>query len=234
MSRPLVALTAIPKDAGTPMGAIPHQTLNDVTFEVIAEAGGDPILVPVKWVDAREMLTRVDAVLLTGGGDVDPALYGSSDPAEEIIRHRDDFELELARAALEQDVPLLAICRGHQLLNVALGGTLTSSVPPNHWDVEGWRTGAHSVTIEPGSKVQEMFGSSLRVNSIHHQAIDRPGDLRVIAYSGDGVPEAVEVDGHPFAIGVQWHPEFMTKEFPEQQLLFDALVEAARERKRYR
>lgn len=231
MTRPLVALTAIPKDARSPMGTIPHQTLNDLTFQVIAEAGGDPILAPVRWIDARDLLSRVDAVLLTGGGDVDPAIYGSHDTAEEVFRHRDDFEIELARATVEQDVPLLAICRGHQVLNVALGGTLTSRIPTTHWDVERWQTDVHPITIEAGSKAAGIFGRSVWVNSIHRQAIDRPGDLRVVAATEEGVAEAVEVDGASFAVGVQWHPEFMAIESPEQRRLFDAFLTAAAERK---
>jgi putative glutamine amidotransferase len=232
MNRPLIALTAIPKPASTPMGWIPHQTLNDLTFEVVWAAGGAPVLVPIEWADPEAVLSHCDAILLTGGGDVDPELYGSDIDAEDVYRARDEFELELSRRALERDVPLLAICRGHQVLNVALGGTLTSTISSSHWDTETWQNRSHAVTvIDPESRIASLFGSSVEVNSIHHQAIERTGELHVVARSADGVVEAAEVKGGRFAVAVQWHPEFMTRERPEQQRLFDALVQVAAERK---
>ncbi|HEY6497507.1 MAG TPA: gamma-glutamyl-gamma-aminobutyrate hydrolase family protein [Trebonia sp.] len=197
-------------------------------------AGGIAILLPPRGTGAEEVLDRVDGLVLTGGADVDPVRYGEA-PAEQTSRPRvlrDEWEIALTRAALDRDLPLLAICRGLQVLNVALGGSLHQHLPAMTGH-EGHQPGpgvfgAVDVTIEPGTRTAELIGHRARVSCHHHQAIARlaPG-LRVSAHSGDGMVEAAEVPGRSFAVGVQWHPE----ENDRDVRLFTALIDAGQ---RYR
>jgi putative glutamine amidotransferase len=209
-------------------------------LDAVREAGGDPVVVR----RAEDAVARggLDALVLTGGSDIDPALYGQSkhqttDVAEPA---RDALEIDLARDAVERDLPLLAICRGIQVLNVALGGTLIQDLPSlapaalDH-DVRIPKTAlAHDIVVSPGSKLADLLPEGLdgagccRVNSRHHQALDRvaPG-LQVVATAPDGVIEAVEHRDASFCLGVQWHPENFTRT-GEFRRLFDALVAAAR------
>jgi len=183
---------------------------------------------------ADEVLDRIDGLVLTGGADVDPARYGEV-PAERTSAPRvlrDEWEIALARGALDRDMPLLAICRGLQVLNVALGGSLHQHLP----DVVGHEGhqpspgvfGAVGVNIEPGTRTAELIGPVVSVSCHHHQALARlaPG-LKVTGRADDGTVEAVEVPGQAFAIGVQWHPE----EDSDDGRLFAALVSAGQ---RYR
>ena len=182
-----------------------------------------------------------DGLVLTGGIDIDPGCYGEERHPK--VRHtdprRDDFELAALRRALDADLPVLAICRGHQLLNVALGGTLLQ-----HIEGDGHRANKdgdmpsrwHTVQLEPGSRLSAAFGADeIEVNSRHHQAV-LPAvlakDLRAVAYSPDGIIEAVESVRHSWAIGVQWHPERPEPEHPrfaeQSRVIFQAFVAAAR------
>ena len=207
-------------------------------------AGGVAILLPPQQVGterveaeravADEVLDRIDGLVLTGGADVDPARYGEV-PAERTSAprvQRDEWEIALARAALQRDIPLLAICRGMQVLNVVLGGSLHQHLPDLTGDErhqpEPGVFGAVEVGIEPGTRTAGLIGSRLRVSCHHHQALARlaPG-LRVTGRADDGMVEAVEVPGQAFAVGVQWHPE----EDSVDGRLFAALVDAAQ---RYR
>jgi putative glutamine amidotransferase len=191
---------------------------------------------------AGAVLEEVDAVLLTGGGDVDPVLYGETrhDTVQDAEPGRDDFELALARRALDADVPLLAICRGAQVLNVADGGTLVQDIPSAiatdlpHSVQEPKDCDAHGITVDEGSRLAQVLGRQrhnvcdCRVNSRHHQSVGRVGArLTVSARSDDGVVEAIENPAASFCIGVQWHPEnfWQSGEFAP---LFDAFVDAAR------
>lgn len=201
-------------------------------------AGGFAVLLPPQAAGADEVLDRIDALVLTGGADVDPARYGEV-PAERTSAprvQRDEWEMALARGALDRDLPLLAICRGLQVLNVVLGGSLHQHLP----DVAGHEGhqpspgifGTVDVGTEPGTRTAGLIGPRLRVSCHHHQALARlaPG-LAVSGRADDGTVEAVEVPGQSFAIGVQWHPE----ENGADVRLFAALVEAAqRYRKRHR
>jgi putative glutamine amidotransferase len=192
----------------------------------------------------RAVLKEVDGLLLTGGGDVDPVFYGEErHPAtEDAEPGRDEFEIDLARRALADDIPLLAICRGAQVLNVAAGGTLVQDIPTavqselTHSVKVPKNVECHDITLQPGSKLAQSLGErvdaecSCRVNSRHHQAVGRPGaGLVVSARAADGVVEGIEKPDHRFCIGVQWHPEnfWETGEF---RPLFDSFVAAARER----
>jgi putative glutamine amidotransferase len=187
-------------------------------------------------------LDGVDGVLLTGGPDVDPVAYGDAErhPTVEIDAERDDYELALAKQALARDLPLLAICRGAQVLNVAAGGSLVQDLPSQHPDPLGHSITepkdhvAHDVIVKGDSCLAVLLGSSLStdhriaVNSRHHQSVKTPAPGFVVsATAPDGVVEAIEKPGARFCVGVQWHPEnfWRTGQF---STLFDGLVEAAR------
>jgi putative glutamine amidotransferase len=186
---------------------------------------------------------RLGGILLTGGGDIAPARFGEAPhPATALISaERDALELELVtRRAIAEAVPLLAICRGLQVLNVALSGTLHQHVPDAFGETiahsqEGPRTArTHEVTVEAGSRLARVTGAEqLRVNSFHHQAIRDLGDgLRAVAWAEDKVIEAAELPGAPgLVLAVQWHPEELVDEDPAALRLFQALVEAAAHRR---
>ena len=194
--------------------------------------------------EPRAVLETCDALLLTGGADVDPIEYGETDrhPTVEVDPARDRYELALARAALERDMPLLAICRGAQVLNVAAGGTLIQDIPSavvttvQHTIDQPKDAIAHEVVVAAHSRLAGVLQTSstppyrVAVNSRHHQAVRQPAPLFVVsATAPDGVIEAIEKPDASFCIGVQWHPEnfWRTGEFAG---LFKGLVEAAREK----
>jgi putative glutamine amidotransferase len=186
----------------------------------------------------RAMYERVDGLLLPGGEDIDPARYGEPqhDGCGAITPERDEMELALAEWAVNEGKPLLAICRGIQVLNVALGGSLYQDIQAqapgaiNHtWYPDYPRDRlSHQVEITPQTELAGIVGaSSLPVNSLHHQAIkDLAPGLTATAWAPDQIVEAVEVDGHPFVLGVQWHPEELAPNDEGAQGLFDALVTA--------
>ena len=206
-------------------------------YEAIARGGGIALTVPPlasSIEDIQSLVERADAVLLHGGGDVDPALYGqttSSSRVYGIVSEHDAVEIAIVRAAIALDKPLLAICRGMQVLNVALGGTLHQhlgdviSDGEAHWDTY------HEVEITDGSRVARAM---LTVqpsggHSYHHQALDRLAvDLHIVASSNDGVIEAVEHRTAKWIVGVQWHPEDDAATDDQQQGLFNALIAATR------
>jgi len=217
-------------------------------LEAVAVAGGDPVpILPGAEGSSDSILDGLDGLLLSGGKDIDPALYGQpllEGLGVEIEPARDALEIPLARRALERDLPVLGICRGVQVLNVAAGGTLYQDITLAGLARESHNQRAmtpeplesadvHEVAIAPGSHLAEIFeGSRIGVNTFHHQTIDRPAPrftvvARSVESQGGGVIEAVEVAGRPFAIGVQWHPERMWKRVPACARLFAALVRAA-------
>ncbi len=210
----------------------------------VRAAGGIPILIPLG-LDAdevRALLARVDGLLLPGGGDVGPAHYGGNDrdpTVRDIDDARDRAEFLLIEHALEQAKPLLAICRGLQIFNVALGGSLWEDVhhhmpgamAHDYFRQKGRDFLAHDVTITPGSLLARALALTEErspVNSLHHQGIRRlaPG-LRAVATAPDGLIEAVEVPDHPFALGVQWHPENLVATMPPMRSLFHSFVKTA-------
>jgi len=220
----------------------PTYEIPQAYLDAILTAGGLPMLLPTSLplTALPELVNRFDGFVLSGGGDVDPAVYsGHLDTTiHSIDPERDAFELALIPLMLAADKPLLAICRGVQVFNVALGGSLyediASALPAaqrHDWYPNYPRDYlAHTVEIEPGSRLAEILGThKLRTNSLHHQAIRQPAPaLEVVAHAEDGVIEAVELPGKRFAIGVQWHPECLPEE-PAIQRLFSEFVNAAHE-----
>ncbi len=214
----------------------------------IAEAGGLPLIAsrppagaaPTPAEAAAELLDLADGLLVSGGGDVDPATYGASpENVEDADPDADAWELELLRGARARNLPTLAICRGAQLLAVAHGGRLHQHLPEalGHAELrdltpEEILAARHPVRLAPGSRVRDALGGSgqdtILVNTIHHHAIADAGDLAVTATAEGGVIEAVEPDDAWHAVGVQWHPEKM--EDPVQRALFAQLVDHSRER----
>jgi gamma-glutamyl-gamma-aminobutyrate hydrolase PuuD len=193
----------------------------------VERAGGRALLVPPDDEGIEEVLDALDGLVFSGGGDLTPDMYGAeADPATKGTNpQRDRGELALLNAALERDLPVLAICRGIQVLNVVRGGEIVQHLPDvlgheEHRAVVGeWSE--HPVHVDPSSRLEEVRGS---VKSHHHQGLGRIGEgLREVAWAEDGVVEAVEDPEKPFVVGVLWHPEA-----GEDQRLFDQLVEAAR------
>jgi putative glutamine amidotransferase len=199
------------------------------------------VLRPVELDDAEaaERLAGLDGLVLVGGGDIDPARYGEERRPEvaSVSAARDAFELPVARAAIALGMPTLAICRGLQVLNVALGGSLEQHIGGRdgllaHRAADGKDGVTHDVRILPGSRLAEAMGvERARCFSYHHQALARlaPG-LRPVAWSDDGLVEAAELDDDGWVVGIQWHPETTTAGDPAQQGLFDALSLRAVER----
>jgi len=238
-AQPLIALIATRQ---THLKRAPTYEIPQAYLDAILTPGGLPNLLPTSLPIAAlpELVNRFDGFVFSGGGDVDPALYGGHLDAtvHSIDPERDDFERALIPLVLEADKPLLAICRGAQILNVALGGSLYEDIPSalpaalrHDWYPNIPRDYlAHTVEIEPGSRLAEILGTrKLRTNSLHHQAIRQPAPgLEVVARAEDDVIEAVELPGKCFAIGVQWHPECLPEE-PAMQRLFSEFVKVARE-----
>jgi putative glutamine amidotransferase len=211
----------------------------------VEQAGGRPRVLEVGD-SARKVVGEIDGLLLSGGGDVDPVMYREDrhPTVADAEPGRDEFEIDLARRALDADLPVLAICRGAQVLNVAAGGTLLQDIPSaidttlRHEIDHPKDEIAHDVAVAPGSRLQQVLGAAVsdsctcRVNSRHHQSVARlGGSLRASATSTDGVVEAIERSDAEFCIGVQWHPEnfWRTGEF---RSLFESFVASASKRKR--
>jgi len=232
MTRPLIGLTGRPRLAGQVSGFVPSTADQPVDVYVqayargVLEAGGLPVFLP-GFVDPAEYVGHLDGVLLTGGADMDPARYGAdSEPGlGRIEPERDVFELGLVDVAVADDLPILGICRGIQVLNVWAGGTLHQHVPDHaRWDVPTNEI-VDEVHVEPGTVLHDLYGPTRPINSLHHQTLDRVADgWRVSARSADGVIEALEWPGRD-VVAVQWHPE-MLDDRPRDPL-FRWLVERA-------
>jgi gamma-glutamyl-gamma-aminobutyrate hydrolase PuuD len=195
----------------------------------VGRAGGRALLVPPSEDGVEETLQALDGLLFSGGSDIDPGLYDQQPHDETFGIHeaRDRAELALLEAALERDMPVLAICRGSQVLNVARGGDLVQHLPDVVGDEKHKHTPGtyadHDVTMEEGTRLGSLLGDRAPVKSHHHQGIGRIGDgLRVAAHAEDGTVEAVEDPGRRFAVGVLWHPEA-----GEDARLFEELVREA-------
>jgi putative glutamine amidotransferase len=197
--------------------------------KAVRRAGAIPVILPVIDPDDRAeldlALDAVDAVIVTGGCDVEPERYGADAIPETgpVDPLRDATELALCRALVERDQPTLCVCRGIQVLNVALGGTLAQHVPEHSRD-DRYNDTVHEVTLDPDSRIARVLGrTTLGVNTLHHQIVDRRGErARAVAWAHDGTIEAIEVEGAPNVLGVQWHPE-MLRHRPEHLALFRQL-----------
>ena len=209
--------------------------------EAVTEAGGLPLFVPnVNPELAEAYLAAADGLLLSGGADADPRHFGQQPHPQLglVDESRDAFEFALYQAAKAKGMPVLGICRGLQMINVAEGGSLHQHLPAlpttmQHDQRNADGTLFHEVALEPDSRLATGLGRRhLRVNSYHHQAIDRLGQgLRAVGGAADGVIEAAEGTGEPFILGVQWHPEMSFARYPEQRLPFQLFLDAVR---RYR
>jgi putative glutamine amidotransferase len=207
----------------------------------VERAGAVPVILPpVDPGDVGALLDRLDGVLLSGGVDVDPALYGQAPHPKlgRVDRRRDDFEIALVREALRRDSPVLAICRGQQVLNVATGGTLVQDIPSSLERAVGHDgTGprcrrTHRVAVARGTRLREILGQDVAsVNSFHHQSVDAVGEGLVVSARcpEDGVVEGLEMPSRAFVLAVQWHPESFCGRPGSFQPLFDAHAEACRE-----
>jgi putative glutamine amidotransferase len=233
---PVIGLTTYLEQAQTGAWDVPASFLPKAYFDAVTRAGGIAVLLPPQPVDsaiANRVIDGLDGLIVTGGKDVDPARYGQEPhpTTDEPRRDRDAWEDALLLAAVDRQLPFLGICRGAQVLNVALGGTLHQHLP----DVIGstrYSTGVgtflvNEVTVAPDGVLPELLRDTptLDVKSHHHQAIDRLADgLVVTARSDDGTIQAVELESVPFGVAVQWHPE----EDADDLRLFAGLVDAAR------
>ncbi len=238
MASPIIGVTsnyAPPKE-----GKFGTVSVGESYLQAVQRAGGIPLILPVGLSpdDLRVLFARLDGILLTGGGDIDPRRFdGQPHPrVYDIDERRDDLEIRLVQMAADSGKPFLGICRGIQVINVALGGSLFTHISDQHsgslrhdWYPDVPRDYlAHPVTVAPGSRLAQVLGGeAFEVNSLHHQGLERlAGGLRAVAYSPDRLIEGVEVPGHPFGLGVQWHPEWLQDHAPQRQI-FRALMEAA-------
>ena len=235
LERPLIGVTTYLEQSQTGDWDVPASFLPKVYLDAVTNAGGIAILLPPQPVDAEiatSVVNSLDGLIIAGGKDVDPARYGQpAHPTTDTPRlDRDAWEDALLHAAIETELPFLAICRGLQMLNVALGGTLHQHLP----DVLGHArfSGNHGVfsvnevALGESGVIPALLADTpdLTVQSYHHQGVDTVAPGLTVTAVSDGVVQAVEVDGVPFGVAVQWHPE----QSPEDLRLFDGLVEAAR------
>jgi putative glutamine amidotransferase len=235
MTQPVIGLTLDHEPPGG-WSKFPWYAIRENYCNAVRHAGGLPILLPHDPEAAADYVDRIDGLIITGGGfDVDPALFGAETRHSTVTTkdRRTAFELAATRIALDRDMPVLGICGGQQLLNVALGGTLIQHIPdevpealahrqPNPRDEPG-----HDVRVIAGTLLHRIAGAEhLAVNSAHHQAVKAAGPGVVIdAVAGDGVVEGIEDPRRRFCLGVQWHPEFEIGEADRR--IFRAFVEAA-------
>jgi putative glutamine amidotransferase len=238
MAVPLIGITT---GRTTSSRGVPLNSLPEAYLQAVSQAGGTPVMIPLGLGGEQlaQVLRRLDGLVFSGGGDVDPQLYGAESipELEGVDPDRDRLEVALVEEAIKARLPFLGICRGIQIINVALGGTLYTHIADqlpgalDHELLPGEPRDSltHAVVVDSNSRLAEILGrDQVQVNSIHHQGVCRlaPG-LRATAHAPDGLVEAFEITGHPFGLAVQWHPEWLTAHAP-MQALFKALVDAAR------
>lgn len=208
--------------------------------QAIVATGGLPVIIPanINAVDIPNLIKQFNGIMLTGGGDISVDKFAGlpHSAISDVQLSRDEMELELARISAESKIPLLGICRGHQVMNVALGGDLYTHIPDQYPNAlkHDWFPNvardylAHSVIIEGTSRLANyLFGREIKVNSLHHQGIKTPASqLSAVAHASDGMIEAIELPHHPFYLGVQWHPEWLLSS-PSMVNLFRSFVLAA-------
>jgi putative glutamine amidotransferase len=240
VSAPLIGITGF---RSLPYGPLARFTfnLNESYIRAVQAAGGLPVIISavLKEDELHELFRRLDGLLFSGGGDIDPSIFGQArHPATRgVSEERDRAESALIRWALAEDKPMLAICRGIQVMNVATGGTLVQDIPAQISDAAAHSFSddtprdhiAHKVAVEADSHLAHILGKiTVATNSWHHQSCQAPGQgIVYTAWAPDGVVEGAEAPGHRFAIGVQWHPEEMFHTRTDMLALFRALVEAS-------
>lgn len=233
MTKPIIGIGT---DVQSPTGERERAFIYLTYVEALRRAGAIPVLVPPQPENAKEIVDELDGVLLAGGEDCDPALFGEQrhPTVEPMDPRRQTNDVSLAEAARERGIPTLGICLGVQVMNVAAGGSLVQDIDSQmeteiQHASEPENRARHDVLVEQGTKLAAILGErELNVNSSHHQAIKRVGEgLRVTALAPDGVIEGLEDPKHPFYIGVQWHPEDMSGEASATGI-FGAFVDAAR------
>jgi putative glutamine amidotransferase len=242
MVAPLIGITT-----SITVDKIPERAyVNGTYIRAVQAAGGIPVLLTPHFTPEVQaaLWQRVDGLVLTGGGDIEPRRFGETPHAtvDEVSPARDELELGLTRRAVDDDVPLFAICRGIQVLNVALGGSLVQDIPSEwpqalpHSQKAPRHEPTHAVKVMgEGTRLGRVLGAlEIEVNSMHHQAIKRLGaGLREVAWAPDGIIEGVEMSGEErFVLGVQWHPEELVGHDQAARNLFAAVVDAARQRAR--
>ncbi len=228
MAKVIVGITGNEKEMPA-MSGIKYVAVAQDLSEGVKQAGGLPIVIPIGKPElAKDYVDMVDKLILSGGQHVDPRFYGQEKEidSDDYSLARDQFELALIKEALRQKKPIFAVCRGMQLLNVALGGSLHQSIQ-GHWqeDVSGT---SHSLEIRPNSRVSQLFQAGTQINSLHRQSIKdlAPGLVATAHDPRDGTIEAYESQGQQSILGIQWHPEFLAKNCSHNQKLFDYLVQA--------
>ncbi len=233
--RPLVGITSYGRDDKNRFHLFAQYV------DAVRRAGAEVVLLPPGAADIDRWLDAIDGIVLAGGGDIDPGRYGGEthDTGYMVDGERDETEFELTRRVLATDIPTLAICRGAQVLNVVLGGSLHAHLPDVYGETIHHRLPprepcSHEISLEKDSELAKLMGvTNFSAVSWHHQAIDRPGHgLNVVARAPDEVIEAVEKPDHHWLFAVQWHPEMNAAEEPLQQRLFDEHVKATMRRTR--
>lgn len=227
--RPVIGITTYAEEATWGRWTEPAAFTPLAYVRAVEQAGGRPLLIPPSEDGIEETLDAVDGIIFSGGGDLDPETYGAEAHPEtgEISPERDSAELALLQAALGRDMPVLAVCRGSQILNVARGGDLVQHLPEivghDRHRHEHAAMADHEVTVEGESRLGSILGDRAPVKSSHHQGFGKLGEgLQEAAWAEDGTVEALEDPAHRFALGVLWHPEE-----GEDFALFKALVEEA-------
>jgi gamma-glutamyl-gamma-aminobutyrate hydrolase PuuD len=231
--KPLIGITSYDEPVAWGAWNVEAVVVPSAYVRAVQNAGGRALVVPPADFGLEETLAALDGLVFSGGGDIDPETYGATahEKTRGVDTRRDEAELALLRAALERDMPVFAVCRGSQVLNVALGGDLVQHLPEvvghdRHLHMPG-EFADHEIRVEPETRVGEILGDRAPVKSHHHQAFGRlGGGLREAAWADDGTVEAIEDPSRRFALGVLWHPEE-----GEDLALFEALVAEAR---RYR
>ncbi|OXM63872.1 gamma-glutamyl-gamma-aminobutyrate hydrolase family protein [Amycolatopsis vastitatis] len=230
-SEPVIGLTSYLEPAKFGVWETEAVLLHRVYVDCVVAAGGIPVLLPPVSAGYERLASTVDALVLTGGADVEPGRYGHEPhPATYVRPERDAFELGLFEAARKAGKPVLGVCRGLQVMSVALGGTIAQHLPETAGTTEHQPApavfGATTISLKDGSRAAAILGPETKGHCYHHQAVDRlGGGLEAVGWAADGTIEAAEIPGE-FTLGVQWHPEQDSADVR----LFQALVEASKER----